>query len=62
MSPLGAERAAQANLLATFQDGNDHRVGHADATDEQGDRTDAGEQGRERLVGRVLGGQCVGRA
>ena len=55
----GADRAPEPDLAASFDDGDDHRVGHADPAHEQGDRTEGEQQAGERLVGRVDGGERV---
>ena len=56
----GAEGAAQADLGAAFEDGDDHDVGDADRADEQGDGAEAEEQAVERALGVGLGDQGVG--
>ena len=43
----GAEGAAQSDLGAAFEDGDDHDVGDADRADEQGDGAEAEEQAVE---------------
>ncbi len=43
-----AECSAQADLGASFDDGDDHHVGDADAADEQRDPAESEEQRRER--------------
>jgi signal transduction histidine kinase len=52
-----AQRAAQADLGAAFQHGDDHDVGDADGPDEQGHRAEAEEQAVERALGVGLFGQ-----
>ena len=47
-----AERAAQADLRPALQHRDDHRVGDADAADQQRDRAEAEEQPGQRVVGR----------
>ena len=59
LAPGGAQGAAQPDLLAAFQHGDDHDVGHADRADQQRDRAQAEEQGVERALGVGLGGQGV---
>ena len=61
MAPGGAEGAAQPDLGAAFEDGDDHDVGHPDRADEQRDRTQAQEQDAERAFGLCLGDQGGGR-
>ena len=46
-----AEGAAQADLRAALEHGDDHDVGDADAADEQGHRAEAEEERGERVVG-----------
>ena len=53
----GSEGAAQPDLASSFQDGDDHDVGHADGSDEQGDRTQAQEERVEGALGVSLGHQ-----
>ena len=61
MWPLGgAERAAQPDLGAAFEDGDDHDVGDADGSDEEGDGAEAEEQAVEGAVGVGLGDECRG--
>ena len=63
MWPLVApEGAAQPDLGAPFEDGDDHDVGHADGADQQRDRAQAEEQAVERAGGVGLGGQRRRRA
>jgi len=50
-SPLvspGAEGAAEPDLAAPFQHGDDHDVGDADVAHDQGDRAEGEEQAAER--------------
>jgi hypothetical protein len=47
----GAERAAQPDLGAALEDGNDHDIGHHDGADDQRDSAEAEEQGVEGAVG-----------
>ena len=51
----GAEGAAQPDLAAAFEDGDDHDVGDADGADEQGDGAEAEEQAVEGALGVGLG-------
>ena len=60
MAPSRAERASQADLAAAFQYGDDHRVGHSDAADEQRDGAETDEKTGERLVCGVLRGEGIG--
>src|SRR5262249_28176882 len=53
----GAQRPAQADFGAAFQDGDDHDVGHPDGADQQGDRAEAEEQAVEGAFGGGLGFQ-----
>ena len=53
----GAQGAAQPDLAAAFQHGDDHDVGHSDRADEQGDRAQPEEQGVEGALGGGLGGE-----
>jgi hypothetical protein len=57
-----AKRAAQPDLGAAFQDGNDHDVGHSDGPDEQGDGAEAEEQAVERAFRGGAGEQGGRRA
>ena len=55
----GAQRAAQPDLGAALQHGDDHDVGHPDRADQQRDRAQAEEQGVERALGVGPGGERV---
>jgi hypothetical protein len=57
--PRVAPRAAQPELGAAFQDGDDHDVGDADRADQEGDGAEAEEQGVERALGLGPGGEGV---
>jgi hypothetical protein len=52
-----APSAAQPDLGAAVEDGDDHDVGHPDGPDQQRDRAEAKEQGVERAVGVGLRGE-----
>jgi hypothetical protein len=56
-----AEGAAQADLGAALEDGDDHDVGDPDAADEQCDGSQAEEQAIERSLCGDLGRECVRR-
>src|SRR5215468_6384812 len=60
VAPGGAQRAAQPDFGAAFEDGDDHDVGHADGADQQRDRAEAEEQAVEGGFGVGLGGQGGG--
>ena len=51
----GAERAAQPDLGAAFEDGDDHDVGDADCADEERDGAEAQEEAVEGALGVGLG-------
>ena len=53
----GPEGAAQSDLGAAFEDGDDHDVGHPDRADEQGDGAEAQEEVVEGALGVGLGDQ-----
>src|SRR5262249_16853309 len=55
-----AQGAAQADLGAAFEDGDDHDVGDADGADEQRDRAEAEEQAVEGAFGLGLGDEGGG--
>src|SRR5262249_53861175 len=55
-----AQRAAQPDLGAAFEDGDDHDVGHPDGADEQRDRAEAEEQAVEGAFGVGLGDEGGG--
>ena len=60
MWPLVAPRAAaEPDLGAAFEHGDDHDVGDADGADEQGDRAEAEEQAVEGAFGVGLGDERV---
>ena len=56
----GPEGSAQSDLASSFEDGDDHDVGHPDRADEQGDGAEAQEQAVERALGVGLGDQGGG--
>ena len=56
----GAERAAQPDLGAALEHGDEHDVGDADGADEQGDGAEAEEQAVERALGGGAGDERVG--
>ena len=60
VAPGGAEGAAQADLGAAFEDGDDHDVGDADRADQEGDGAEAEEQAVEGAFGVGLGDQGGG--
>ena len=51
----GAEGAAQPDLGAAFEDGDDHDVGHPDRPDQEGHRAEAQEEAVEGALGVGLG-------
>src|SRR5260370_28753227 len=55
----GAQRPAQPDLGAAFQDGDDHDVGHPDRADQQRDRAQSQEQGGQCALGLAPGGEHV---
>ena len=57
----GAQRPAQPDLRAALEDRDDHRVGDADAADEQRHRAEAQEQAGQRVVGLGARGERVRR-
>ena len=56
----GAQGAAQPDLGSSFEDGDDHDVGHPDRADEQGDGAEAEEEVVEGALGVGLGHQRGG--
>ena len=54
----GAKGAAQSDLGATFEDGDDHDVGDADRADQEGDGAQAKEQAVEGTLSFSLGDEC----
>ena len=61
MAAGGAERSAEADFGAAFEDGDDHDVGDADAADEQGDGAEAEEQPVVGALGGDFGFEDVRR-
>ena len=60
MAPGGAEGAAESDLRAALEHGDDHDVRDADRADQQGDGAEAEEQAVQRALGVRLGHQGVG--
>jgi len=51
----GPESTAQPDLGASFEDGDDHDLGHPDRTDDEGHRAKAQDQAVESALGVGLG-------
>ena len=60
VAAAGAEGAAQADLGAALEDGDDHHVGDPDPADQEGDRAEAEEERGEGAFGGGLGLEHVG--
>jgi hypothetical protein len=56
----GADRSAESDFASAFEDGDDHRVGDADAADQKRDRAEREQQSGEDFIDGGAGGECVG--